>query len=92
MSVAPHVNMFTGQAKRLQEGYQNFSLLTQHLGQEKLHPEPKGLFQGYQPPGLLNCTFESSHHGAAETNPTRNHEVVGSIPGLTQWVKDPVLL
>ena len=21
------------------------------------------------------------------TNPTRNHEVVGSIPGLTQWVK-----
>ena len=22
------------------------------------------------------------------TNPTRNHEVVGSIPGLTQWVKD----
>ena len=25
------------------------------------------------------------------TNPTRNHEVVGSIPGLTQWVKDMVL-
>ena len=22
------------------------------------------------------------------TNPTRNHEVLGSIPGLTQWVKD----
>ena len=26
------------------------------------------------------------------TNPTRNHEVVGSIPGLTRWVKDPALL
>ena len=25
-------------------------------------------------------------------NPTRNHEVMGSIPGLVQWVKDPVLL
>ena len=25
------------------------------------------------------------------TNPTRNHEVAGSIPGLTQCVKDPVL-
>ena len=23
------------------------------------------------------------------TNPTRNHEFEGSIPGLTQWIKDP---
>ena len=24
-------------------------------------------------------------------NLARNHEVAGSIPGLTRWVKDPVL-
>ena len=25
-------------------------------------------------------------------NPTRNHEVAGLIPGLDQWVKEPVVL
>ena len=25
-------------------------------------------------------------------NPTRNHRVVSSIPGLALWVKDPALL
>ena len=30
----------------------------------------------------------SSHHGS---NPTRNHELVGLIPGLAQWVKDLAL-
>ena len=32
-----------------------------------------------------------SHHGAAEKNSTRNREVVGLIPALAHWVKDPAL-
>ena len=32
-----------------------------------------------------------SHRGTAETNTTRNHEIVGSIPGHAQWVKNSVL-
>ena len=34
----------------------------------------------------------SSRCGTAETNPTRNHEVAGLIPGLSQRVKDLALL
>ena len=30
----------------------------------------------------------SSHRGAAEMNLTGNHEVLGLIPGLAQWVKE----
>ena len=33
----------------------------------------------------------SSHHGAAKVNLTSNHEVVGLIPGLVQWVEDPAM-
>ena len=34
----------------------------------------------------------SSHCGAIEMNLIRNHDVMGSIPGLDQWVKDLALL
>ena len=33
----------------------------------------------------------NSHHGAAEMNQTRNHEVEVSIPGLAQQAKDLAL-
>ena len=40
---------------------------------------------------LKKIQHRSSRHGAAETNLTGIHEDAGSIPGLAQRVKDPVL-
>ena len=47
---------------------------------------PKG-----SPTSSCSESVGSSPRGAVETSPTRNHEVAGSIPGLTQQVKDPAL-
>ena len=39
----------------------------------------------------MNLTRNYEVAGAMEMNLTRNYEVAGSIPGLSQWVKDPAL-
>ena len=43
-------------------------------------------------PGALKEVVRSSPSSSAVTNPAGIHEDSGSIPGLTQWFKDPVLL
>ena len=60
-------------------------------------PGPPAWGQGSHPTSkAIRTAFESSRKnllghgvpmcGTAEANPTRNHEVAGSIPGLTRWV------
>ena len=54
-------------------------------------PYNPAILLGIYPRELKHFHTGSSHHGAAEINLTRNYEVVGSIPGLAQWVKNPAL-
>ena len=39
----------------------------------------------------FNIKYWSSHRGSVEMNLISIHEDAGSIPGLSQWVKDPTL-
>ena len=60
----------------------------------KLYSNEKVLrleFQHFEVRYKMLIRLWSSHRGVAEMNPTRNHEVAGSIPGLAPWVKDPAL-
>ena len=68
------------------------------MGKEKvkvygnfLHSAQFTEFCGKPKAAFKNVFIGNSHCGAAEKTPTRNHEVVGLIPGLAQWVKDPAL-
>ena len=60
----------------------NTGIQPEYLNQHKNGNE---LFQVY------SIMIRNSHHGAAEMNPTRNHEVAGLISGLAQWAKDPTV-
>ena len=45
-----------------------------------------------QTASVLKSTLGVPIMAQSVTNPTRNHEVAGSVPGLARWVKDLALL
>ena len=67
---------------------QKYQFMTYQKWEEKL----AGYLSQIVWEALFKGKFQSSRHGTAKTNLTRNTEVAGSIPGLTQCIKDPALL
>ena len=65
--------------------------LTSPLGIYSVFQTMKQALIFYYLENNIKSSRESSCRGSVETNPTRNHEVVGSILGLTPWVKDLAL-
>ena len=53
---------------------------------------PRASGAALKPPKKKKCYVRSSLRGSVETNQTSIREGAGSIPGLSRWVKDPVLL
>ena len=62
------------------------------VGMMRLEDEGRGhkpRSRGHQEE-LKKAMTGSSRRGSALTTLSRIHKDVGSIPGLTQWIKDPV--
>ena len=61
------------------------------ISEEELTSLNDQLDVGGEGKGVSRRALRSSHCGSVEMNPIRNHEVVGSIPGLAQWIKNQAL-
>ena len=57
----------------------------------KMTPGTNCIMYGRRESCFKKVFIGSSHCGSAVTRLTNIHKDVGSIPGLTQWVKDPAL-
>ena len=83
-----------------QKGHLNLDVASRNKKQEEMFsvrrsqgpPRMDGRFSFKEEMEPNKRLFRSSHSGSVETNLTSIHEDAGSISGLTQGVKDPLLL
>ena len=92
---ADHSVVSPGDTHRGPGGAHSAALPPFHLGKTSTWEVSFPLFEFHFSNTLIffkRIKERSCHCDAVEMNLTSNQEVVGLIPALAQWVKDPVLL
>ena len=88
--------MNSQRTKDLNVRYENIKLLEENISSRLFDINLGSIFLDLSPQGRETKAkinkLGSSHCGSVETNPASIHQDAGLIPGLTQWVRDLVLL
>ena len=92
LTLTPCTKLNSKWLKDLNVKQDTIKLLKENISKTFSFINHTNVFLGQSPKATeIKTKIGSSHRGTAEMNLTRNHEGAGSIPGLTQGVKDTAL-